>query len=125
MPISSTWGDESRRCILISCLSEWSWDEFHDHEQTIMRRMVADASRGISLLIDLKHGVWVKPDSLQDEVELSGQFHRACGIPSVVFIVGDGAIGTLLLHLYQKHGSPITRYYQAHSLDHACAHLKC
>lgn len=124
MPISSTWGDDRHRSIIVSCISEWSWDELHHHEQTTLRHMVTAASQAVSLLIDIKHGVWVKPDSLQDEVEVSGQFHHACAIPAVVFVVSDAAIGTLLLHMHQKHGSPITHYYQANTLDHACLQLQ-
>ncbi len=119
MSISSMWGDESHRCIIISCLSEWSWHELHNHEQTTVSRMVTDTSQAVSILLDLKHGVWVKPDSLQNEVEVSGQFHRTCGIRAVVFVVSDAAIGTLLLHMHQKHGSSTTHYYHTNTLEHA------
>lgn len=125
MPIKSHWGDETHTCIIVSCVSEWSWDELHAHEQTTLVNMLTSASQAVNLLLDLKHGVWVKPDSLQAEVEESGRFHSAYGIPAVVFIVGDAAIGTLLLHLYQRHGSSNSGYYHAQSIERARAILKC
>lgn len=125
MSITSKWGDEVQRCIIVSCLNEWSWSELHDHEQTALANMITNASQPVNLLIDLKHGVWIKPDSLQAEVEISGRFHRDFGIAAVVFVIGDAAIGTLLLHLHQKHGSSSCRYYYAQNVERAKVQVNC
>ncbi len=112
-------------CILVSCAGEWSWDELHDHEQTTLTDMLAHVPQSAKLLLDLKHGVWIKPDSLQDEIMRSGQFHSDHGIVAVAFVVSDAAIGTLLLHLHQKHGSKSCTYYHTNSLERARDLLKC
>jgi len=125
MAITSQWGDDTHSCIIVSCVSEWSWDELHNHEQTTLANMLATASQAVKLLLDLKHGVWIKPDSLQDEVAQSGHFHSAYGIAAVAFIIGDAAIGTLLLHLHQKHGANNCAYHHANSIERARALLKC
>lgn len=115
MPITSQWGNPQRTFVSTTFTGEWRWAELHNHEQGALSSLL---SSEVPLLMDMRRGVWIKPESLDDEVSRSAGFHQRSGVRLVVILLADVATGRLLVQHYRRQNG-VCEYIHAMKADEA------
>lgn len=118
MKVFSEWDDPQHTVILTVHERDWNWDELHHHNETTLTAMANTASGPLSMIVDMVHSPYFSPGSFMQHVQRSSQVYDALGIDTIVFVIHEKDIGTLLVSAYDRF-RPQYQHSLARSLDAA------
>jgi hypothetical protein len=116
---SSSWDDDTPNTLITAHRPDWTWEELHEHEASVMTPMLRSADQAVALIADMRSASYFDPIDTPSHIRQTGEMHRALPVEMVVFVLRDPAIATLMTALYERHGAHDVVYRSARTLSQA------
>lgn len=117
--LSSAWDDDQHSILITTHKPNWTWDELHEHEVSVITPMVLTSDQPVALITDMRSASYFDPIDTSAHIRQTSKIHCALAIEMVVVVLRDPSVSTLMLALYERHGARDVVYRVARTLSEA------